>query len=84
MNISENHNLSQNYISALRKKYEYEMEEAKANLSLYLSNQNLSAIGEHSDLLVEQDKWISKYTEAKDKLETLNLLTSEGKSLLNG
>ncbi len=72
INTSE---LGQNYISALRKKYEAEMEEAKANLALYVNN--LSAIGEHSDLMEEHDKWIGKYTDAKDKLETLNSLFSE-------
>ena len=59
------------YISALKKRYEAEMAEADANITLYLSPQNLAAIGEHSDLMEEQDKWIEKYTNAKDKLETL-------------
>ena len=62
------------YISALQKKYEAEMAEAEANIALYLSGQNLAAIGEHSDLMEEQDKWIEKYTNAKDKLETLKSL----------
>jgi hypothetical protein len=64
--------LGKNYISALRKKYEAEMEEAKANLALYTTN--LVAIGEHSDLLEEHDKWVDKYTNAKDKLESLSEL----------
>jgi hypothetical protein len=67
-------NLAQNYINALKKKYEFQMEEAKANLALYTSNPNLAAIGEHSDLLTEHDKWIDQYTNAKDKLESLNEL----------
>jgi len=62
------------YINALKKRYEAEMAEAEANLGLYLSSNNLAAIGEHSDLMEEQDKWIEKYTNAKDKLETLKLL----------
>jgi hypothetical protein len=62
------------YISALQKRYEAEMAEAEANIALYLSGYNLAAIGEHSDLMEEQDKWIEKYTNAKDKLETLNSL----------
>jgi len=62
------------YITALSKRYEAEMAEAEANLALYLSNNNLAAIGEHSDLMEEQDKWIEKYTNAKDKLETLKSL----------
>lgn len=79
--ISQNH--SQNYINALKKKYEFEMEEAKANLSLYFSTNNLSAIGEHSDLLTEHDKWIEKYTNAKDKLESLKSLF-ETQNQING
>lgn len=51
----------------MSKRYEAEMVEAEANIALYLSGQNLAAIGEHSDL-------IEKYTNAKDKLETLKSL----------
>lgn len=77
MKITEMQNHGQNYVSALRKKYEYQMEEAKANLALYFSNTNLAAIGEHSDLLAEHDRWIESYTNAKDKLESLMSLYSE-------
>lgn len=66
---------NEKYIKALRLRYEAEMAEAEANLELYLSSENLAAIGEHSDLMEEQDKWISKYTDAKDKLESLDSLT---------
>ena len=66
--------LGNRYITALSKRYEAEMAEAEANLALYLSNNNLAAIGEHSDLMEEQDKWIEKYTNSKDKLETLKSL----------
>lgn len=65
-------NLGQMYVNALRKKYEAQMEEAKANLMLYTTK--LVAIGEHSDLMEEHDKWIEKYANAKDKLESLNEL----------
>lgn len=77
-----NQNIGKNYIIALKKKYEYQMEEAKANLSLYFSTTNLAAIGEHSDLLTEHDKWVEQYTNAKDKLDTLVLLF-DGNTLLN-
>ena len=66
--------ITKKYVSALQKRYEAEMAEAEANIALYLSGQNLAAIGEHSDLMEEQDKWIEKYTNAKDKLETLRTL----------
>lgn len=71
MSILQAQNHGQNYVSALKKKYEYQMEEAKANLALYFSNQNLAAIGEHSDLLTEHDRWVEQYANAKDKLESL-------------
>ena len=71
MKITEMQNHGKNYVVALKKKYEYQMEEAKANLALYFSNSNLAAIGEHSDLLAEHDRWIESYTNAKDKLESL-------------
>lgn len=64
-------NLGQNYVNALVKKYEFQMEEAKANLALYFSSSNLAAIGEHSDLLAEHDRWVEQYANAKDKLEAL-------------
>ena len=67
-------NLGNRYVNALSKRYEAEMAEAEANLALYFSNNNLAAIGEHSDLMEEHDKWIEKYTNAKDKLETLKSL----------
>ena len=65
---------NEKYIKALRLRYQADMAEAEAALELYLSNDNLAAIGEHSDLLEEQDKWIGKYTDAKDKLESLETL----------
>lgn len=66
--------ISNKYLNALVKRYEAEMAEADANLSLYFSDRNLAAIGEHSDLMEEHDKWIEKYTNAKDKLETIKSL----------
>ena len=68
---------NEKYIKALRLRYQADMAEAEAALELYLSNDNLAAIGEHSDLLEEQDKWIGKYTDAKDKLESLETLIKE-------
>lgn len=82
MNITTGQNHGQNYISALKKKYEFQIEEAKANLALYFSNSNLAAIGEHSDILAEHDKWLEQYSNAKDKLDNLiNLYTN---SPING
>jgi len=64
--------LGKNYVLALKKKYEFEMLEAEANLALYVTN--LVAIGEHSDLLEEHNKWVEKWVNAKDKLEAVNQL----------
>ena len=68
---------NEKYIKALKLRYQADMAEADAALELYLSNNNLAAIGEHSDLMEEQDKWLSKYTDAKDKLESLETLIKE-------
>lgn len=74
--------IGQNYVNALRKRYEAQMEEAKANLALYFSSSNLAAIGEHSDLLAEHDRWVEAYANAKDKLESLDELYKD--TLLKG
>lgn len=68
----EDKQLGQMYVTALRKKYEAEIEEAKATIMLYTTK--LVAIGEHSDIMEEHDKWINKYTDSKGKLESLNEL----------
>lgn len=62
--------ISQQYVTALQSKYKYQMDEALANLNLYLSNR-LTAIGEHSNLLDEHDRWLDVYSTAKGKLEAL-------------
>jgi hypothetical protein len=67
-------NLSKLYYSALKKRYESQIEEAKANLALYFSSNHLAAIGEHSDLLTEHDKWIEVLANSTDKLQTLEEL----------
>jgi hypothetical protein len=74
-------NIGDRYVNALTKKYEAQIAEAEANLALYFSSGNLAAIGEHSDLMEEQDKWISNLAEAKDKLETLKSLNLRDSSI---
>lgn len=76
-------NISSNYILALQKRYEAQIEEAKANLSLYFSVHHLSAIGEHSDLLAEHDKWIEILATATDKLQTLNSIIDRNTMKIN-
>jgi hypothetical protein len=73
--------LTNKYVSALRLRYEAQIAEAEANLALYLSGHNLSAIGEHSDIMEEQDKWLGRLSEAKDKLEALGSLRLEDENI---
>jgi hypothetical protein len=55
---------------ALEAKYKAQMLEAKATLSIYFNNP--VGIGEHPQHLEEMDKFLTQYTDAKDKLENLN------------
>jgi hypothetical protein len=55
---------------ALEAKYKAQMLEAKATLSIYFNNS--VGIGEHPQHLEEMDKFLTQYTDAKDKLENLN------------
>jgi len=54
---------------ALVKKYEAEIAEAEATLLIYFNNP--VGIGEHPQHLEEMDKMVEKYSNAKDKLESL-------------
>lgn len=62
-------NKGKKYVEALRARYQADMLEAEAHLESYLKH--VAAIGEHSDLTTEQDKWLEKYAAAKDKFESL-------------
>ena len=57
-------------IDALRKKYEAEIEAAKANIDVY--QKNPAGIGEHPDLVAAMDTEMTKLADASDKLATLN------------
>ena len=54
---------------ALEAKYEAQIAEAEATLSIYFTNS--VGIGEHPQHLEEMDKLVSQLADAKDKLETL-------------
>ena len=56
-------------VDALRKKYEYEILSARANIEVYLKNS--VGIGEHPQHLDEVDKLIEKIANAEEKLKTL-------------
>lgn len=54
---------------ALIKKYEAEISESLATLQIYMNKS--VGIGEHSDLITELNKYVSKLSAAEDNLETL-------------
>ena len=66
------------FYEALVKKYEAEIEECLATLKVYMNKS--VGIGEHSDLLTELDKYISKLAAAEDNLGSLE----RHKGTLNG
>ena len=57
------------FYEALVKKYEAEIEESLATLKVYMNRS--VGIGEHSALLTELDKYVSKLAAAEDNLATL-------------
>ena len=58
-------------IKALRKKYEADISSAQANIQVYIDNP--AGIGEHSDLVAAVDHQVQIMSEAKDKLETIQM-----------
>ena len=63
-------NIREAMIKALRKKYEADIEEAKATAEVYLHRP--VGIGEHPQLVEELDKLINTIAEAEDKLTVIN------------
>jgi hypothetical protein len=61
---------------ALEAKYEAQIAEAEATLSIYFTNS--VGIGEHPQHLEEMDKFVSQLADAKDKLETLKHVLDYG------
>ena len=57
------------FYNALIKKYEAEIAECLATLEVYINKS--VGIGEHSDLLTELDKYVTKLAAAEDNLATL-------------
>jgi len=57
------------FYNALIKKYEAEIAECLATLEVYVNKS--VGIGEHSDLLAELDKYVTKLATAEDNLATL-------------
>ena len=61
-------------VDALRKKYEYEIISARANIDVYLRNP--AGIGEHPDIVAAVDSEMEKLSSAEDKLNSLNFNSS--------
>ena len=57
-------------VDALRKKYEYEIISARANIDVYLRNS--AGIGEHPDIVAAVDSEMEKLASAEEKLSSLN------------
>ena len=57
-------------VDALRKKYEYEILSARANIDVYLRNS--AGIGEHPDIVAAVDSEMEKLASAEDNLSSLN------------
>ena len=69
------------FISALSKRYEAEIETAKANIDVYIRNP--AGIGEHPDLAAAVDSQVGLIANAEDKLEVLKKhYTKENPELL--
>ena len=62
-------NIREAMIKALRKKYEADIEEAKATAEIYLEKP--VGIGEHPQFIEELDKLINTIAEAEDKLTVI-------------
>ena len=56
-------------LEALRAKYEGQIQEARANIEVYLNNP--AGIGEHSDIIEAIDCQIEKIAEAAEKKDAL-------------
>ena len=53
-------------------KYEAEKSEALAHLEILFNNS--VGIGEHTDILTEIDKWLNKFSQAQENLNSLQQL----------
>lgn len=64
---------TQNLIyTALQKKYEAQIAEARATLEIYFNHS--VGIGEHPQMLEEMDKFVEQLSAANDKLANLELV----------
>jgi hypothetical protein len=80
--ITINNKYGIRYYEAMVAKYEARIMEAEANLDMYFHN--MAAIGEHSDLQEEFEKWIAVVADTQGKLDVLKNNFVLGVSPVNG
>ena len=80
MNKEYEKTLGQKLYHALEKKYDYEIYDAKAKLSVYFTNP--VGIGEHPQFTEEMDKLLEKIANAEDKKSILERHFNGGNWLL--
>ena len=61
--------ISQQIVIALRKKYEAEIDVARANVAVYLNHP--AGVAEHPDIVASVDSQIQIIAEARDKLQEI-------------
>ena len=61
--------ISQQIVIALRKKYEAEIDVARANVAVYLNHP--AGVAEHQDIVASVDGQIQIIAEARDKLQEI-------------
>ena len=61
--------ISQQITNALRKKYEAEIDVARANVTVYLNHP--AGVAEHPDIVASVDSQIQIIAEARDKLQEI-------------
>ena len=61
--------ISQQIVTALRRKYEAEIDVARANVAVYLNHP--TGVAEHPDIVASVDGQIQIIAEARDKLQEI-------------
>ena len=69
MNLRSGIMISQQIVIALRKKYEAEIDVARANVAVYLNHP--AGVAEHPDIVASVDSQIQIIAEARDKLQEI-------------
>ena len=68
--------ISQQIVVALRRKYEADIDCARANVQVYL--QHPAGVAEHPDIVTSVDSQIQIIAEARDKLQEIEEMEAQG------